>query len=1035
MPKESRDILEFGAYLIDREQRLLTKDNDVIPLAPKVFDTLLALVGSGGRILEKEALLKTVWPDTFVEEGSLTRNISTLRRVLGETPDDQKYIATVPKRGYRFVASVVTGDAPGNLLHLLADSVFVSREQPGKLKPPPLVGRDLELRKIEELLERSLDGAGKFVLLSGEPGIGKTALAQSFLYTAERRHPGLLVGRGACVEQYGTGEAYLPFLAALPGLLTGKSRERVFLMLRRLAPTWCLQFRSLFSASALEQLEREAIGANKDRMLRELGDALEDIAAVFPVVLFLEDLHWADPSSIDLIRYLGQRAKTQRLLLVGTARPEEQERGYRLLKQCRRELQTQLACEEVELHALGKDHIVQYLNEHFSPNAFLPELAEMIHRKTEGHPLFATGVFQLLADGGDVFKQDGTWHQSRPVIEMDLAVPESIRSMIGKKLEILDAADRRVLQYASIEGEEFRSTVLAALLEADELALEDRLEHLERSHRMITRLGEEELPDGGLATRYRFVHALYQNFLYAELLSKRRRSLHRQAGETLVRCYGDQVARIAMELATHFERCRDFARAVDYLIQAGDNAGTRHAHAQACEHYSRALELTEKLPEDVHLSKMMMLYKKRGDAALSLGRAADAEVDYNALLKTSQVAEHAEWECRALTGLANVHHYTRKPAEMAACATRALEVAERMGHSALWSEAKGQHAASQIVIGRVAEAHALFEQSIPAARSLGHVPALLQGLTYSGVAHFLKSEYKEAVSAEMEASSLATESRNAFFLALSLTYLGFSLANQGRISEALGSMHEALAMARRNANQIVLARAPNGVGWVHREIGSLRVAIEYDEACVETARHAKANEAESNALINLVYDYAAAGESTKALAAMQRVDALYDLEIWMRWRFFDVRQQAAGAEFWLAAQNLDRAEEHARRLLANAQRYGVPKYIAIAHRLLGEIATVSGDANAAEDEFIRSLQPFEKNPAPLVEWRNHAAFGRLLLDSGRRPAAARDSFSRAAVVLQGIYRSIAEPKLRSVFLDEPAVRQVIAESGPSVLQF
>jgi tetratricopeptide (TPR) repeat protein len=683
---------------------------------------------------------------------------------------------------------------------------------------------------------------------------------------------------------------------------------------------------------------------------------------------------------------------------------------------------------------LGKSDITRYLNDHFSPNAFLPELAEMIYRKTEGHPLFATGVFQLLADGGDVFKQDGTWHLSRPVVEMDLAVPESVRSMIGKKLEILEAEDRRVLQYASVEGEEFRSTVLAALLEVDELALEDRLERLERSHRLITRLGEEELPDGGLATRYRFVHALYQNFLYAELLSKRRRLLHRQAGETLVRCYGDQTARIAIVLATHFERSRDFARAVDYLIQAGDNAGTRYAHAQACEHYSRALGLTEKLPEDVYLSKMMVLYKKRGDAALSLGHAADAEVDYNALLNTSHVAGHAEWECRALTGLANVHHYTRKPDEMAACATRALEVAERMGHRALWCEAKGQLAGSQIVVGRVAEAHALFEQSIPAARSLGHVPALLQGLTYSGVAHFLQSEYKEAVTAETEASRLATESRNAFFLALSLTYLGFSLANQGRISEALASMHEALAMARRNGNQIVLARAPNGVGWVHREIGNLRVAIEYDEACVETARRANANEAESNALINLVYDYAAAGEDAKALAAMQSVDALYDLEIWMRWRFFDIRQQAAGAEFWLAARNLDRAEEHARRLLANAQRYGVPKYIAIAHRLLGEIATVSGDANAAEEEFIQSLQPFAKNPAPLVEWRNHAAFGRLLLEK-RRPAAAHDSFSRAAVVLQKIYESITEPELRSVFLDEPAVRQVIAESGSPVFHF
>ena len=105
MTPQTTDLLEFGAYRIDREQRLLTKESDVIPLAPKVFDTLVVLAESGGRMLEKATLLKKIWPDAFVEEGSLARNISTLRKVLGEGPQDQKYIVTVPRRGYRFVAT------------------------------------------------------------------------------------------------------------------------------------------------------------------------------------------------------------------------------------------------------------------------------------------------------------------------------------------------------------------------------------------------------------------------------------------------------------------------------------------------------------------------------------------------------------------------------------------------------------------------------------------------------------------------------------------------------------------------------------------------------------------------------------------------------------------------------------------------------------------------------------------------------------------------------------------------------------------
>ena len=115
--------------------------------------------------------------------------------------------------------------------------------------PPPLVGREPELRRLDELVTQTVHGSGKFVLVSGESGIGKSALARSFLHSSQRQHPDLLVGRGACVEQYGTGEAYLPFLQALPGLLAGPGRERAVVLLRRHAPTWCLQFPSVFSGS------------------------------------------------------------------------------------------------------------------------------------------------------------------------------------------------------------------------------------------------------------------------------------------------------------------------------------------------------------------------------------------------------------------------------------------------------------------------------------------------------------------------------------------------------------------------------------------------------------------------------------------------------------------------------------------------------------------------------------------------------------------------------------------------------------------
>ena len=132
------------------------------------------------------------------------------------------------------------------------------------------------------------------------------------------------------------------------------------------------------------------------------------------------------------------------------------------------------------------------------------------------------------------------------------------------------------------------------MLGVDEVDLEELLARIEKTHRLIVTSGEEELPDGSLATRYRFAHALYQNFLYDGLVTKRKIMLHRQAGEQLPRHYGKRAPQIATQLALHFERGRDFSRAVEFLIHAGDNATTLYANAEAADHYTRALEFGRK---------------------------------------------------------------------------------------------------------------------------------------------------------------------------------------------------------------------------------------------------------------------------------------------------------------------------------------------------------------------------------------------------------------------------------------------------------
>jgi tetratricopeptide (TPR) repeat protein len=775
----------------------------------------------------------------------------------------------------------------------------------------------------------------------------------------------------------------------------------------------------------MDQILREATGATKDRMLRELGDALAALTAETPVLLVLEDMHWTDPPSVDMLRHLAERTFGQRLLLVATARPEDIERSNPTLKKCYTEMHARGVCEEIALQVLGAQDVAAYLDAHFAPNEFPAELASVIHRKSEGHPLFATGAIQILAERGDIVRTNGAWKLQQPLAQMELDVPVSVRSMIEKKVSLLSDAQRQALQYASIEGEVFTSTVLAALLEVDELDLEERLDLLAKVHRLIHAEGEEELPDGSVATNYRFTHALYQNFLYDQLLSKRRVLLHRRAGETLERVYAGHHARVAGALATHFERGRDFVKAIAFLVQAGDTALSRYANAEAVGLFSRALELVDKLSRDQQAERRAVLLQKRALAQMALGRLKEAGDDYRAMREVCRSAGNLEGECRALIGICHVAQQARDVESMEQYNPEARALADLIGNQALLAEVNNAWALYQMVCGELAEADAYFKRAIPIARSLQHRPALVVGLTFSGIVHFWRSDYATAERIQVEAWHLAAEARDGFHLPLALFYLGLTLANRGRISEAMGSMQEALDMAKRNNNALALSRIPNGIGWVLREMGDLGTAIEFNEGCVEFSRRTKAAEAEANALINLVYDYLLAGEPNKSEEALERVLPLYERERWSRLRFYGIRHNAAQAEYWLARRKLDRAEKYARALLTNAERSSAAKYAAIARRLLGEIAAVSGDAMTAEEELTRSLEPFATHSMPLIEWRNHVALGRLLA-ARNHPGGAREAFKRAETLVRGLAANISDPASRKVFLEMDAVREVIA---------
>ncbi|AHG89694.1 transcriptional activator domain-containing protein [Gemmatirosa kalamazoonensis] len=467
--------------------------------------------------------------------------------------------------------------------------------RPSAAAPRHTVGRAQERQSLRQALAAAEGGRGALLSVAGEPGIGKTTLVEEFLAEVSSATRACRVARGRCSERLAGTEAYLPILEALDVL---RQDGAAATLMKRLAPTWYLQLAPAAAGNSAEGRELARVQASsQERLKRELGAFLDELSRAAPVVLFLDDLHWADLSTVDVLAYLGTRLGGMRLLVVVTVRPAELALGRHPFAQLKLDLQARGVCRELALEFLTPGDVEQYLWLEFPGHDFPPSLAALIHAKTEGSPLFMADLLRDLRTRGVVSDAGGRWAlaQSVPAIEHDL--PESIRGMIQRKIEQLGEDDRRLLAAASVQGYEFDSAIVAAIIGADPADVEERLDVLDRVYRFVRRGREHELPDGTLDVRYRFVHVLYQNALYAALAPSRRVSFSARGAQALLDAYGERRAEIATELAALFEAARDTRRAVEHMLVAAQGAARVFANQEAVALSRRALRLVAQLPD------------------------------------------------------------------------------------------------------------------------------------------------------------------------------------------------------------------------------------------------------------------------------------------------------------------------------------------------------------------------------------------------------------------------------------------------------
>jgi serine/threonine protein kinase/tetratricopeptide (TPR) repeat protein len=493
-----------------------------------------------------------------------------------------------------------------------------------------VVGRDEELAAMNDEFERARRGKARMVVISGEAGVGKTTLVEAFVAELEERGEPARIGRGRCSERLAGSEAYLPVLEALESLQKSEQLGSLTRLVRALAPSWYAQLMTpTENDSSAARLAAETAGGSQERLKREIASLLEEAGRMQPIVVWFDDVQWADPSTTDLIGYLAARLDNTRLLIIATARPSALRQARHPFLSLKLDLLTHGLCREIEPADLSEAAIERYIALQFPEHSFPPGFAALIHERTEGNPLFMADVLRDLRRRQVIQQQDGRWTISDALPAIARELPESVRSLIQRKMDALEDTDRRLLAAASVQGMDFDSAILAAVGQMDDEEVESRLERLEREHALVRFAGELEAPDRSLTLRYRFAHHMYQNACFDSLRATRRVALSRAIAERLVQRYKEQPDRLS-DIAVLFEVARDGVRAAEYWNLAAQAAGRLYAHDESARLAQRGLTLLASEPASparsaaelpLWMTYALAIKTSKGYAVAEVGRA------------------------------------------------------------------------------------------------------------------------------------------------------------------------------------------------------------------------------------------------------------------------------------------------------------------------------------------------------------------------------------------------------------------------------
>ncbi|MCJ7550259.1 MAG: tetratricopeptide repeat protein [Anaerolineae bacterium] len=969
------------------------------------------------------------------------------------------------------------------------------------LDRPRFVARERELAQLDAFLARALAGHGRVCFVTGGPGSGKTALMDAFALRAMEAHPDLLVVSGNCSAYSDVGDPFLPFRDAMAmlsgdvearwdsGAITRDHAQRLWaalpLVIRALldhgprlldvlVPGAALLSRAALAEQAgapwLTRLRAQvhhpvamSREAEQSDLFQQVASVLRTVVQEHPLLLILDDVQWADVASVSLLFYLGRRlaGADNRFLIVCAYRPEEvavDRAGERHpLARALNEFKRIYGDVWVDLEQAdrmkGRRFIDALLDT--EPHRLAERFRAALFQRTEGHPLFTIELLRAMQERGDLIQdEEGCWIEG-PALDWE-AVPARVEAVIAERIDRLDPELQEILTVASVEGEVFTAQVVARVQATEERSLLHRLsQDLERRHRLVSEREEVQAGRRRLS-RYRFRHVLFQQHAYSRLSPGERRLLHGDVAAALESLYDGQLDEMAVQMAHHYREAGDYGRAFRHLTLAAERASRLYASAEAVTHYTRAIEVAEKVsPDAVSLAK---LYRGRGLASERVGDFDRARADHDAVLELARADGERRVEWRALLDLGKLwasrdYHRALGYLESALAFARRMDDPVALADSLNWMGNWYANAEDS----RAAVAH--HQEALEIAEELGDRQELANTLDLLGIAHLLGGNLTASVPVYDRVIALSRELDDRPCLVSGL--IGRGLAVSGLLmgasvpaiapSDALRDLGEAIRIAREIGSATDEAWAHWALGELHTVRGRFGPAMTVLKSglCIASRVGSREHELANRSALGLLYVELLASEPavcelkrtlaqahklrsqvwihliagalagayilhddlTGAKACLETVLSAETPMDTMGKRYCWTRR----AELALAQGDPVPALDIVERLIASAPGMSPGRVISFLWKLKSEALAGMGRREEARSLLQAAAENAEAAGERFLLWRLHGSLGRLYCTMGR-PSEAENEFATARELVAELADTVPDGDLRDNLL-------------------